>query len=281
MAATAAPGRSWLLIEYPHGWPILGFPELPLDPPVRDRVTAAAAAAGARIVLIRRPLRHYAPEQRPRRWAVLHYQDAGHYRQLWGEWSSAADLLAIPEALSAPGEAGLPPVLMVCTHGRHDVCCAVRGRPVAFALSDRWPELTWECSHIGGDRFAGNLVVVPDGVYYGGLDPDVGIDVVRHHLANRIHAEHLRGYTNLDIPQQAAVIAALARFGPAGRHDWTVLHTDDGAGEATVWLAGSDGLPERIEVRLRAERSTPHRLTCRATRESSVLNYRVIELVGS
>lgn len=281
MAATAAPGTSWLLVEYPHGWPILGFPELPIEAPVREKVTAAAVAAGARIVLIRRPLRHYAVQSRARRWAVLHYESSGVYRQVWGEWRTESDLLAIPDALSAPGERGLPPVLMVCTHGRHDVCCAVRGRPVAFALSERWPELTWECSHIGGDRFAGNLVVVPDGVYYGGLDPEVAPTVVRQHLANRIHADHLRGYTDLDIPQQAAVIAALRRFGPAGRHDWTVLRTEYGVGAATVWLAGGVGLPDRVEVRLRAERTVPHRLTCRADRDSSVLEYRIVELLGA
>ena len=46
------------------------------------------------------------------------------------------------------------PMLLVCTHGVHDTCCAVRGRPVAAALARRWPEATWECSHVGGDRFA-------------------------------------------------------------------------------------------------------------------------------
>ena len=55
----------------------------------------------------------------------------------------------------------------VCTHGRHDACCAERGRPVAAALAAAHPEQTWEVSHIGGDRFAANVLVLPDGLYYG------------------------------------------------------------------------------------------------------------------
>src|SRR4029453_5830608 len=55
--------------------------------------------------------------------------------------------------------------------GRHGACCAERGRPVAAALAQAHPEETWEVSHIGGDRFAGNLLVLPNGLYYGRLDP--------------------------------------------------------------------------------------------------------------
>ena len=32
-----------------------------------------------------------------------------------------------------------------------------------------WADEVWECSHIGGDRFAGNLVLLPDSLYFGAL----------------------------------------------------------------------------------------------------------------
>ena len=69
----------------------------------------------------------------------------------------------------------LGPILLVCTHGVHDTCCALRGRPVAAALAARWPGQVWECSHVGGDRFAPNVVVLPDGFYYGNLDPETAV----------------------------------------------------------------------------------------------------------
>lgn len=161
----------------------------------------------------------------------------------------------------------------------------MRGRPVARALSESRPDLVWECTHVGGDRFAANVVVVPDGVYYGNLDAGSAVTVVEEHLAGRIRAEHLRGYTDLFPPQQAAVAAVLDRFGPAGRHDYAVIRTfrdDDGwqirvtgrpPGPAVVdGEAGSYGEVE-IEVEVRARRTPRRQLTCRGPATSSAVVY--------
>ena len=47
------------------------------------------------------------------------------------------------EALGAGRSPGLTPhldpVFAVCTHGRHDTCCAERGRPAAAALAGAHP----------------------------------------------------------------------------------------------------------------------------------------------
>ena len=89
---------------------------------------SAAQAVQARVLLIRRHGRRH--PGRPRRWAVLRYDNSGAYRQQWGTWSQDQDLSGIVGALGAPGEIGRPPVVLVCAHGQHDTCCAVRGRPV-------------------------------------------------------------------------------------------------------------------------------------------------------
>ena len=53
------------------------------------------------------------------------------------------------------------PVVVVCTHGRRDVCCAERGRPLAAATALEHPGAVWESTHVGGDRFAGEPDRVP------------------------------------------------------------------------------------------------------------------------
>src|SRR5690606_7696048 len=88
----------------------------------------------------------------------------------------------------------------VCTHGRHDACCAERGRPVAAALEAAHPEQTWEVSHIGGDRFAANMVVLPHGLYYGRLDAVSALGVAGTHLAGGLDLDHLRGRSGLGMP---------------------------------------------------------------------------------
>jgi hypothetical protein len=291
MAGTASPGLVWVLIEHRGGWPPNGFDGLDLEAGTKALVSSAARKAGARVLLVRRPGPR--PRHGPKRWAVLRHHSSGTYQQLWGTWEQDGDLGEIVSALGSPGTPGLPPVILICAHGRHDPCCAVRGRPVGRALGERWPELVWECSHVGGDRFAANAVVAPDGVYYGGLDAASSVATIEAHLAGRIHGEYLRGYTDLSPLQQAAIAAVLGHFGPAGRHDYQVTETLHQVAEtlhpATENLRGGEHLraggrwrvhitgrpphPEHIVVELQARRSPPCQLTCLAPSTGSVMVY--------
>jgi hypothetical protein len=99
------------------------------------------------------------------------------------------------------------PLFGVCTHGRHDACCAERGRPVAAALSGSHPAQTWEISHIGGDRFAANMVVLPEGLYYGRMDTGSASEVARLHEAGRLDIGRLRGRASAPMHVQYAEIA--------------------------------------------------------------------------
>src|SRR5436305_620153 len=41
------------------------------------------------------------------------------------------------------------------------------GAPLAQALANRHRGPVWETTHVGGHRFAANLVILPHGLYYG------------------------------------------------------------------------------------------------------------------
>ncbi|MFA3873450.1 sucrase ferredoxin [Streptomyces sp. MMCC 100] len=278
IAGTAPYGGVWVLVEYRGGWPPNGFDGLDFEPGVKARVYRAARAARARVLLVRRHGRRASSGPVPR-WAVLRYDGSGAYRQQWGTWNSDADLAGIVDALGAPGEVGHPPVLLVCAHGQHDPCCAIRGRPVARALSERWPDLVWECAHVGGDRFAANVVVAPDGVYYGGLDGRSSVAAIEAHLAGRIHAEHLRGYTDLFPAQQAAVAAVLGHVGPAGRHDYAVTETSRDGDRWRIRVAGCPPRAPSFDVEVRAYRSPSTRLTCRGAARSSAVVHEVTSIL--
>ncbi|MEU6814433.1 sucrase ferredoxin [Streptomyces sp. NPDC046860] len=273
LAGTAPRGAVWVLIEYRGAWPSNGYDGIALDPETKARVWSAAHEVRARIFLIRRLVRPR-PEG-PGRWAVLHYEPAGAYRQRWGTWSRDQDLLEIAEALRTPGHLDLPPVVLVCAHGQHDICCAVRGRPVARVLGERWPNLVWECTHVGGDRFAANVVVVPDGVYYGRLDPASAVEAVEEHLAGRIPPDHLRGYTDLAPPQQVAVAALLARFGPAGRHAYTVTATARDGDDWRLRVELHAPRPTAFDIEVHAHRTGPYRLTCQGPVPGPAVAYEV------
>ena len=274
LAGTAPRPARWLLVEHPGPWAVDAVLGSGIAPGVLERLGAAASGAGARILLIRRPGRRTAAPRRA--WAVVDSEPGGG--ATWGGWSRdeellpAADLLASRAPLARPADL----VLLVCAHGRHDTCCAVRGRPVAAALAARWPEATWECSHVGGDRFAANVVVLPDGWYYGGLDGGDGVEVVRRHLAGQVVTDRLRGMTTEPPAAQAAVVAVMDRHGH-GRPG-SVRSTGIRALAPARWLvdvATPAGPVVAVVAGFRAEAA---RLTCRAVAASAAVRY-VVERI--
>jgi hypothetical protein len=182
--------------------------------------------------------------------------------------------------LAAPADAGdegdPTSLFCVCTHGRHDACCAERGRPVAVALAQAHPDETWEVSHIGGDRFAANLLVLPAGLYYGRLDAVSALSVAGSHLTGQLDLDHLRGRSGWAMPVQAAEIA-LRRDLAETRDDALRLvrrRVADGVTEAVFDVAGA-----QYAVRVRSvPGAEQHRLTCRASRANPALEHTLLDV---
>jgi (2Fe-2S) ferredoxin len=169
------------------------------------------------------------------------------------------------------------PIFCVCTNGRHDACCAEFGRPAAMALHGVHPDLTWEISHIGGDRFAGNMVILPEGLYYGRLDAETAVAAANAHLSGALDLERLRGRSSHPMPVQAAEIALRRELGlldidavAARSH-----HTEDGVTDATFEAAGGS---YRVRVRTILDPATATRLTCNALRDNPVPRHDVLSL---
>lgn len=102
-----------------------------------------------------------------------------------------------------------PPVLLVCTNGRRDACCAVRGRPVAHAAHEAAPGRAWEVSHIGGHRFAPTAIHLPSGQTFGRLTPADAATLVTTSTTDSLPAELFsrtthRGRTDLSPAQRVA-----------------------------------------------------------------------------
>jgi hypothetical protein len=169
-------------------------------------------------------------------------------------------------------------VLAVCTHGRHDACCAELGRPVALALADGpHADAVWETSHVGGDRFAGNLVVLPRGLYYGALDAASARAVADATAAGEVVLDHLRGRSDLPMGAQAAEVALRREHGLTGLDDVRALGSRV-AGDVTTarFEAAGHGVVEVVVRRVLGEE--PHRLTCSARRDNPVPRHEVVEV---
>ncbi|MGQ0625200.1 MAG: sucrase ferredoxin [Sporichthyaceae bacterium] len=265
LLGTASLAMSWLLLEHPGPWGPKALSPDRLPPLLAAAIKAQADRHGIRVNLIRRPARERTRGREhtysgPSR-AVLVHTGPG---PSWIEQvalDDIRDVLALDLAALARGErSGLDPhpdpLFAVCAHTTKDPCCAVRGRPVAAALAARYPELTWESTHLGGDRFAGNLACFPHGLYFGRLDADAALMAAAAYREGRIHPDHYRGRTCWPGPVQAAEIWLREHLDVRGVDALTVLGGDLRSGRERVDFAVDH--PERAvhgtwAVRLRID----------------------------
>ncbi len=78
---------------------------------------------------------------------------------------------------------GLTRDLLVCTHGNVDAACARFGFPIYDKLRKHYADgsatneqgqlRVWRCSHFGGHQYAPTLLDLPEGRYWGHLEPEM------------------------------------------------------------------------------------------------------------
>ncbi|MGH3096146.1 MAG: sucrase ferredoxin [Streptosporangiales bacterium] len=273
-AGTASTVPAFLLFEHNGPWGVQAWRDAPFPDGLGRRVESACRRARLRGLLVRRHRARPGLPAHPQVTIACCAADGGQAASTRLERAEDAERLPLGELVTelraGRTPAGWRPVgslFLVCTHGRHDACCAERGRPVARALAREAPEATWEVSHIGGDRFAANVVVLPTGLYYGRVPPGRARELVAAHEDNRLVPDLLRGRTSYSFPVQAAEIALRQRLGVDALDDATLLSAhSNGSRTATTWRAA--GATHQLVVEV-SDRVPQRRLTCRAAQASA------------
>jgi hypothetical protein len=283
LVGTASRVQRWLIVEQPGAWGKDAVAESDLDRRVAAALQDTARRHRVRVLLARRP----GDRRRDgdRRVFLAH---SG--RERW--WIEQLDMprdrpgalldidlgsLAFPDPPGV-GEPGPPALHLVCTNGKHDPCCADLGRPVARALATALAPDVWESSHVGGDRFAANVVCLPEGVYYGRVEPDAAAGLVAEHRAGRIELAHYRGRSCLPPLVQAADLFARQHLDERRIDGLSVLSTEPAADDTVVVLLQQRG-GETVEVVVRRERvPVGVQLTCHVPEPSRPWSYRLVEV---
>jgi hypothetical protein len=256
-----------------------------MDPAAYATVSRLAQEFRARLLLIRRPSAAAAAQPG----ITVFLADSRIGREwLMSRVVADADELAqlAPPARDPRWRTETEPIYLVCTHGRHDPCCALFGRPVATALCGRAPGRTWESSHVGGDRFGANVVVLPHGFYLGRVIPARVDEVVDSIGAGRIPLGLLRGRSTFAMPVQAA--QHFVRDRQQQSSDEVADRFDDlipiaaevrGDTDVRVVLKTRSG---RVAVTVRRERSeSAARLTCHAPEPKVFPGFTLVDIEES
>jgi hypothetical protein len=263
LAGTVARIRSWLLIEYPGAWRRNAVADSPL---FSSALKAHLRGRGVeRTLLVRQthcpswPARVMLVDSSPDR-PSLRMHEIDDYEQL------------LQPIASSFGEPSNELMFAVCTHGRHDRCCAKFGMPVWCALNEYAPKQTWQCSHVGGDRFAANVVVFPYGLYYGRVSPEDVPELVRLSEAGEIW---LPGYRGRSCWPRSAQVADYFLRRETGEIGIDAFRPVAASGSIIEFAATQDGARYRVEFAKRPE-ALHRRLTCESDQESAVDGYELV-----
>jgi hypothetical protein len=227
LAGSADQVHVWLMLEYRGPWGPQVVSENALDASFRNWLDGFAGS-----------LRQGEKKVRVQ---FIKQQRAGDLRLFTIEGNrtlarSAPDYAALAGAADRP----VPDRLyFVCTHGQRDRCCSEFGMPVYRALRDRLGDRVWQTSHLGGHRFAPNVLVTPDAVLYGRVAAGAVDTFLAATESGAMAMDHARGRTCYEPAAQAAEILANEHATPLdvlpeGDSRWSVVF-----GHRTVRVAGT------------------------------------------
>ena len=205
LAGTAPLARWWWLIEVPGPWGRKAIEDCRV-PAVRSLVSSDER----RVLLVRQRGRHPAadPDAPLRVWFAGALP--GDPPPRLAMVRDHAELLTWPASgppLDRAQADPHAPRLVVCANSARDLCCGLDGRALVQALDD---DRAWECSHLGGHRFAPTALLVGHGLVYGRLDVDTARALMDVGPTPET-AACLRGRSALSPVAQAAEAYLLAR----------------------------------------------------------------------
>ena len=267
--ATASRIDHWLVVEYRGQWGRKPLSASTLTESVKRHVREQLTAVPrSRLLFVRRAARRlhpglavYAGTTRERDRRFFKWEIETH--DALGELDLARALAGdVGDGAATPVD---HPLLVVCTHGKRDRCCAKFGRPLYDALREEADEdWVWQSTHVGGDRFAANLVCFPHGLYFGRLDRlEIG-PLLDEYLAGRIYLAAFRGSCCYPFPVQAAERAVRAGAGLTGTDDIAVESVRRTGPERWDVAFRAAASAELHEVSVTAEHGDPTYLTCSA-----------------
>jgi hypothetical protein len=255
---TATRVDAWVLIEYTGAWGHEALDESDIPDAVKAHLAEwLAETPNSKVKLIRQTPRRKgeglacfvarSDEASPR----LHRFQLDSYEALLDLDLAAvlADDPAYQENLS--GER----LVLVCTNGRRDTCCARYGMAAYRALSSGGRRNVWQSSHLGGHRFAATAVCLPHGLLHGRIGEGHYGSFVETYLSNQVLLETYRGRTCYDKAAQAADYFLREETGERGIGAFRLIETIELADGETIvrFSEPAAGRTHLVKVGLAAE----------------------------
>jgi hypothetical protein len=204
---TAKKTTIWLLLEYPYLWGRKAFEESNLPAQLKSHLSAFLDdIPDSKLLLIKN--KTALRQDRITFFVVISTENQPKIYQF--QFDSYADiedleltkLLSDQSAISSHLHS--EPIFLVCVNGKRDPCCAKFGLPVYDQIAAIKRGMVWQSTHLGGHRFATNLLCLPHGILYGRVDEDSALPLIDADAGGNLMLDKYRGRTCFDSQVQAA-----------------------------------------------------------------------------
>ncbi|MBZ0302168.1 MAG: hypothetical protein K8J31_20635 [Anaerolineae bacterium] len=274
---SAPEKRVWLLLQYDQPWGAQAFAESDLAEPVKAHLSASLnAIPDSNILLIRQP----GQSREGMRLFVAVVEEAAPCLYAF-TLADYADLLDIDLTALAGGDPTFDhqrseeALFLVCTNARRDKCCARYGVAIYQELRAQVGESAWQCTHLGGHRFAPTALFLPHGICYGRIPQSHVVELVRRDRAGQLDPDYLRGRVCYRGPVQAADALLRQQLSLTSLDDLTWIDSQADGPDTWVMQAAVQG--EKRHIRLQKIRTDAQIYTsCFNDKTAFVEDYRLI-----
>jgi len=275
---TASRAGVWFVLEVPRPWAAEAFGGCRLPERVKEWLAHYQQnTPRSRLLFIKQSYRPVSP--------LTFYLAIAHetHPELYEfQLNAYEDLLALDILGILAGDpkydefVNAGPLLAVCTHGTHDKCCSKFGLPIYTAMAKVGGPSVWQCSHVGGDRFAANVVCFPHGTYYGQVEADDVTPIVEETRRGRIVLGKYRGRSCYGFLVQAAEYFLRVQTGIMELSAFRLLETHRAAENSwrVLFFCVVDEKTHLLQLSRETAESRNY-LTCKAEQASNVVQYRL------
>ncbi len=288
LIGSATQTAGYILIEYPDAWGEKALDESTIPPAVKNHLKAFGRAYPLVKTLLVRPASLAQAGERRCFLVVTHERQPAIYAFPLPTYESLLDL-DLADILSGDVDGVDPyhayrrsqPLFLVCTNGRRDICCARHGAPVVSALlslaQDSPEPLVWHSTHLGGHRFAANLLCLPHGLLYGRVRAELAGPIFEAYRAGQIFLPNLRGRTAYPPPVQAGehflrLETGLSSLEALYLHEAHAVEPDHWTAQ---FFSEVSGETYRLDIRLISSGEERVFESCRLDKTTPVLRYQV------
>jgi hypothetical protein len=172
-----------------------------------------------------------------------------------------------------------PQFIGICIHGRKDACCGTRGGAFMRRMQELTPDApVFGVSHLGGDRFSVNAVVLPSGYLLGRVDDlndEALLDLVE---LGTLPAGHVRGRLGATPAEAVAELWYRERFSqwdPGHRPAATIVSQLESALDRYEALVVDGDRRFRLGLSREQQEGVPIHYTCAAAAPNPVYRWDV------